>query len=156
MNPKSPLKGLVREWFEERSFGSILADADGKSYLVLRKSVQPDDAGRQFLIVNEPVQFSVAPTRTDQAVDVVPEFRESIPTEHETVTAHTWNGTFGWARREYGGDLFFHRSDIITSGEDTLKQGSKLLVIAAPPSRSTDKLWVATQIEIFQPEEVKS
>jgi cold shock CspA family protein len=148
------MTGICDQWLDERCFGLIRAGS--KSYIALCSDVQMDDAGRRYLIPGEPVTFEVHHTRLDRAVEVVPDFRESEPIQPEIVTVYSWNGTMGWGKREVGGNLFFHRNEIITMGEETITEGTKLLVVAAGPLRSTDKSWIATRIEIYMPEEAHS
>jgi cold shock CspA family protein len=150
-NQNSPLDALVETWDESKSYGS-LRTSEGKSYLVLRNDIAPDEAGRQFLIPGEPAHFIPDDVRFDRAVCVTPEFREQVEIESEIVTVYLWRPDkgFGFAKREFGGELFVHRNAIISQGEESLKPGSKILCVAAPPLKSTDKLWLATQIEIFQ------
>jgi hypothetical protein len=81
-------------------------------------------------------------------VNVRPAFRDPAPTDKEIVTLYKWFGYYGWANRMLGGKLYVHTDNIISTGVETLKQGSQLFVFAAPPHRM-GQTWIAVEAEIF-------
>lgn len=148
------MNGWVSYWSEERNLGSVRTD-DRVGYLVLRRDIEPDSIGRRFLVLHELVTFDISEERLDRAERVKPCFREPVEEMPEIVTLKKWNGVYGWAAREIGGDLFIHRNEIVTQGIETLMEGSRIRCLPAPPARSGDPNWVGTEIEIFLPEEIE-
>jgi cold shock CspA family protein len=147
------MDGMVIRWDEQKPLGVIASGRE--KFIVLRDDIEPDDAGRRYLILNEPVTFEISPERATQAINVHPHFRESVPVEHEIVILRVWNGTYGWARRAVGGGLYVHVNEIRTLGIETLGPNSKLWVIAAPPAMPSHKTWRGIEIDIVNDEEIQ-
>lgn len=146
------LRGFVKYWHEQKSIGGVISD--GICYLVLRMDIEPDEAGRQFLIEREWVTFEISENRADRAANVCPVFRDPVMPEYEVVTLRTWHSRtgVGWAVRKFGGDLRVETDYITTEGIEMLRIGSKLWVLPAPPNEQGHH-WIASQAEICIPDD---
>jgi cold shock CspA family protein len=151
------MNGFVQYWNPVGQFGIIKAD-DGNTYLAPAKEVDEDEVGRRFLIDGEAVSFDA---RTDDnghklsARAVSFDAREAVDTNdyHETCTirkiGRRRDTFFGWLNRPCGSSLYFHSSDIITTGEETLHVGSQVWCKVRRNKDAAAKCWAAYDIEII-------
>jgi hypothetical protein len=136
--------------------GHCYIESDDVFYLGLASNVEEDEVGRRFFILNEECTFERAanikqPNGKPLAVNIKPIGREPVSIEDHTelVTLEQWSGDRGSAKRPYtpNDKLWVRASDIITTGQETLRVGSQLFCKVSAPNKPGQR-WQAKEIEI--------
>jgi cold shock CspA family protein len=149
--------GWVLRWDDDRCFGLIRTAYSSKRFVANSRQIDPDSIGRRYLQEGEEVRFTPAMGPRgflDRATQVHP-IREPLvvpPDYAEECVVDIYDRAkgMGFLRRPFGGFLFAIR-DRLKCPERLVVPGLHVLATPAPPFRTTDPWWKATNIQVAPP-----